>query len=159
MKFFTATAVFLALFFSISYAKDYEIVISRVGGNLYWVQAEDLYIQTEYCFEYSESDKATLRMDGETGELVFSEKNKCDVKGLYRKNQLGAGTYPVTVSREDDNWYVFAGRLVALNTEGCLSLVENAAAELKIDEIGNGTLTLEGEECTVKGIYSKVQIQ
>ncbi|MDX2480520.1 MAG: hypothetical protein QNK24_09305 [Desulfuromusa sp.] len=161
----TMTVVLLAFLMITPYAfaVEYKVNVVQKGGNLYWAETEKMYIQTEYCFEGAETAVLLLRMTGDIGEEVtFTESgHKCDVKMLYGQTQLNAGEYALTVSREDDNWYVMDGKDVALNTNGCLSLVENMVARLQINEDGTGTLSLPDadEECTVEGIYSKAKLE
>ena len=156
--------VFLVILLSGSslFAAEYQVNVVRRGGNLYWAETEKMYIQTEYCFESSDSAVVTLRIDGDTSDITFAESgDKCDVKMLYGRTQLKAGKYSIKVSREDDNWYRIMTKSVALNTAGCLSLVDNMRADLQVKDDGTAILSLPeaDEECTVTGIYSKAQLQ
>ena len=156
--------VFLVLMLSAAplFAVEYQINVVRQGGNLYWAETEKMYIQTEYCVENSDSAAVTLRMDGDSGDITFKASgDKCAVKMIYGQTQLDAGQYLIKVSREDDNWYKIVTKQMALNTDGCLSLVDNMEASLQINEDGTGILSLPeaDEQCAVKGVYSKGQLQ
>jgi len=144
------------------FAIEYQVNVVRQGGNLYWAETENMFIQTEYCFESSDAATAMLRMDGDSGEVTFTDSgHKCTVKMIYGQTQLKAGKYSIKVSREDDNWYGIVAKKMALNTNGCLSLVDNMQANLQINEDGTGVLSLPeaDEECIVDGVYSKAQLQ
>ncbi|RLB69787.1 MAG: hypothetical protein DRH07_09980 [Deltaproteobacteria bacterium] len=159
-----AVMVFLAILLSTVplFAVEYQIDVVRQGGNLYWAETEKMYIQTEYCVENSDSAAVTLQMDGDRGDMTFKESGgRCDVKMIYGQTQLEAGEYLIKVSREDDDWYKIVDKQMALNTDGCFSLVDNKEASLQINEDGTGTLSLHeaDEKCAVKGVYSKGQLQ
>ncbi len=162
MRIMTAVLLVIPMLVSHAFALEYEISVDRKGGNLYWAAAEKIYLQTEYCFEDVETATLLLRMDGDTGEVTFKESgHKCDVKMVYGETQLKAGEYRITVSWVDDNWYGITGQEVALNTSGCLSMVENMEGRLQINEEGPSILSLPDadEECTVDGVFSKAKIE
>lgn len=144
------------------FAVEYQVNVVRQGGNLYWAEAEKMYIQTEYCFEGPDSAAAMLQMDGNVGDITFTESGyKCAVKMIYGRTQLKTGRYSIKVTRDDDNWYGIVAKKMALDTDGCLSLVENMQASLQMNEDGTGVLILPGadEKCTVDGVYSQAQLQ
>jgi SHS2 domain-containing protein len=144
------------------FAVEYQVNVVRQGGNLYWAEKENMFIQTEYCFESSDTATVMLRMDGDSGEITFKlSGHKCAVKMIYGQTQLKAGNYSIKVSREDDNWYRIVAKKIGLKTNGCLSLVDNMQANLQINEDGTGILSLPeaDEECTVDGVYSQAQLQ
>ncbi|MCK5681452.1 hypothetical protein KAI46_11650 [bacterium] len=156
--------VFLVILISVTplLAVEAQVNVVRQGGNLYWAETEQMYIQTEYCFEDSDTAAAVLRMDGDSGEITFTASgHKCAVKMIYGQTQLKAGKYSIKVSREDDNWYEIVAKKMALNTNGCLSLVENMQATLQINADGTGILSLPkaDEECLVDGVYSQGQLR
>ncbi|MDA3904345.1 MAG: hypothetical protein PF441_12965 [Desulfuromusa sp.] len=162
MKIVTAVLLMIPMLVSHAFALEYEINVARRGGNLYWAAAEKIYIQTEYCFEDAETAALLLRMDGDSGEITFNESGvKCDVKMVYGQTQLQAGEYRIKVNWEDDNWYRIEGQEVALNTNGCLSMVESMEGRLQINEEGPSILSLPDadEECTVDGVFSKAKIE
>ena len=85
---------------------EYRVTVTRESSNLYRVIGEDIYIETRYCYEYVYSEDSLLRMDGRTGSIIFLDAGEsCDVKGVYGRSDPGSGTYSVTVSHEDDDWY------------------------------------------------------
>ncbi|MCK5825896.1 MAG: hypothetical protein KAG93_02580 [Desulfuromusa sp.] len=156
--------VFLTVLLSVAplFAIEYQVNVVRQGGNLYWAETEKMYIQTKYCFENFDTSAAILRMDGDSGEIAFAKSgHKCAVKMIYGRTELKAGKYSIKVSREDDNWYEIVAKKMALNTNGCLSLVENMQAILQINADGTGVLSLSeaDEECQVDGVYSQGQLQ
>ena len=155
--------IFLMVLLSVAplFAIEYQVNVVRQGENLYWAETEKMFIQTEYCFESSAAATAMLRMDGDRGEVTFTDSgHKCAVRMIYGRTQLKAGKYSIKVSREDDNWYGIVAKKMALNTNGCLSLVDNIQANLQINEDGTGILSLPeaDEECTVDGVYSQAQL-
>lgn len=144
------------------FAVEYQVNVMQKGGNLYWAATEKMVIQTEYCFESADPAVLLLRMDGDRGEITFTESGrKCDVKMIYGQTQLEAGKYAIKVSRDDDNWYGIVGKNMALNTNGCLSLVDDMQASLQMNADGTGTLSIPDadEECAVEGVYSKAELQ
>jgi len=152
----------LLMISSPAFAVEYEVNIVQKGGNLYWAETEQMYIQTAYCFESAEAAVALLRMDGDSGEITFKKSGgKCDVKMIYGQTELEPGKYPIRVTRDDDDWYGIVGKNMALNTNGCLTLVDNMQASLQMNEDGTATLSIPDadEECTVEGVYSKAQLQ
>ena len=64
------------------------------------------------------------------------------------------------MSRDDDNWYGIVGKNMAINTAGCLSLVDDMQANLQMNADGSGTLSIPDadEECTVEGVFSKAEL-
>ena len=154
-------AVFLgATLFSVTVcAEEYEINVVQKGGNLFWEAEQELFIQTEYCFVDVGTTQARLQMESESGILIFSEKSRCAIKGLFGKSELAEGTYTLDVTREDDNWYVIDGKNAALNTENCLAAADGSRATLTIDAAGGGVMSVENEECSIAGIYSQAQLE
>ena len=151
----------LLLFVTGVWAEEVELKVVRVGANLYQVPAEDLFIQTEYCFEDA-TNKAVVLLLGEAGDrLLFNgPKNGCDIKMVYGRSKVDAGNYQLKVTKVDDDWYGLVDQDVALKTNGCLSQVENVAAEMVINEDGTGTLSIPeaDENCQVEGVYSKAEL-
>ncbi len=144
------------------FAAEYQVNVVRQGGNLYWAEAEKMYIQTEYCFEGSDAAVVMLRVDGDSEDITFVKSgDKCAVTMIYGQTQLKGGKYSLKVSWEDDNWYKIVDKNVALKTDGCLSLVDNMQANLLMNDAGTGTLSLPeaDEECRVEAVYSKAQLQ
>lgn len=162
MKNVAMALLVLLMISSPAFAVEYEVNVVQKGGNLYWAETEQMYIQTEYCFESAEAAVVLLRMDGDSGEITFKNSGgKCDVKMIYGQTELETGRYPIRVTREDDDWYGIVGKSMALNTNGCLTLVDNMQASLQMNEDGTAILSIPeaDEECTVEGVYSKAQLQ
>ncbi len=159
-----AALVFLLILLSTSplFAVEYRVNVVRQGGNLYWAEAEKMYIQTAYCSDGSDAGEAMLRINGDSRDITFPESGyKCDVKMIFGQTELKVGKYSIHVSREDDNWYKIVDKKMALKTDGCFSLVENMQAGLQINADGSGTLSMleADEECAVEGVYSEAQLQ
>lgn len=155
-------SVFLLIFSSTVWAEEFELDVVRQGANIFAVTAEDLFIQTEYCFESVTSARAVLRFAETESMLIFTDqKSQCDVRMVYGRSQLEPGDYKVSVTRDDENWYGIVGDEAALKTNGCLSLVEDAEAKLIINADGTGTLSIPSadEECQVEGVYSKAELK
>ncbi len=160
MKIFAVILCFMPMMLSYAFAEEYEVQVMRQGGNLFLVAEQDIYIQTEYCFEDVDNTTVLLRTGDNGGELIFSESGrKCDIKMIYGKTQLEAGEYSINVSRDDDNWYGIVGQAAALKTNGCLGQVTDVAATLTMNAEGTGTLAVDDEECTVEKVYSETEIQ
>ena len=83
----------ITLLFAMS--TDYEVQITRKYQNLYKVDNTDIWIQTKYCYEYSNSEKAILKYTGygySKGELIFKNGSKYDVEEIYEGTQVNRGT-------------------------------------------------------------------
>lgn len=150
------------LSFTLVGAEEFELNVVRAGANLYEVPAEDLYVQTEYCFEVEEKASVLLRLEDAEKSMTFSDSGaRCDVILVYGRTTLEAGNYNLTVTRVDDNWYGLDGEDAALKTSGCLSLVEQADAKLEMKDDGTGVLRIPSvdEECQVEGVYTKAELK
>lgn len=159
MKFFRIIIVTFLIFPYIALADNYEVSVTRKGRNIYKVDGKDIYIQTRYCYEYVYSENAFLKMHGYTGEIIFLDSGgKCDVKAVYGRSKQSAGKYAVTINREDDDWYEIWGTGIYIKTSGCLSLALGEEAVLSISAGGYGTLYVEGNQCMVEGLYSKMRL-
>ena len=150
------------LFTSISVgvmADNYEISVTRKGNNLYKIDSENILIHTRYCYEYVYYEESFLKMNGNSGEIIFLDSGgKCDVKAVYGSIEQEAGKYSVTISREDDDWYEIWGQDVYLKTSTCLSLALGEDAVLALSAGGYGTLYIDGDECMVEGVYSSMSL-
>lgn len=143
-------------------ALEYTLEVNRVGGNLYHAPAEDLYLETQYCFASADPARVGLEVaDGTRGTLTFSASGEqCQVSGFYGPTDLEPGEYTLSVTRADDNWYAIDGQDAVLLTAGCLSLVDSTPGNLQVSEDGSKTLSLPeaGEECSVTGIYTTIEV-
>jgi hypothetical protein len=144
---------------SVVIAGSYDISVTRKGSNLYKVDGENIFIHTRYCYEYVYYENSFLRMNGYSGEIIFTDSGgKCDVKEVYGPSDQVAGKYSVTISREDDDWYEVWGQGTYIKTKGCLDLAFGESAVLVLTAGGYGTLYLEDDECTVEGVYSRMSL-
>jgi len=147
--------VFIFLSFGVN-ADNYEVSVTRKGSNLYKVDGKDILIQTRYCYEYVYYEESFLKMNGYSGEIIFTDSgSRCDVKGVYGSSEKEAGKYSVTISQEADDWYEVWGEGLYIKTSSCLSLALVEDAILALSSGGYGTLHIEDEECMVEGVYSK----
>ncbi len=65
-------------------ADNYEVSVTRASSNLYKVDGKNIFIQTSYCYEYVYYENSFLKMNGFTGEIIFTDSGgKCDVKAIY----------------------------------------------------------------------------
>ena len=99
-------------------AERYEVHLTRKDRNLYKVDGTSFWVQTQYCYVYGYGEEAVLN----ASEVVFlDEGEKCDVKQALKETSVSAGTYKVSLTREDDNLYsALDGTLV--QTRLCLNL-------------------------------------
>ena len=140
-------------------ADNYEINVTRKGSNLYKVTGENIFIHTRYCYEYVYYEESFLRMNGYSGEIIFTNSgDKCNVKAVYGPSEQEAGNYSVTINREDDDWYEIWGEGIYIKTSACLSLALAEDAVLVLSAEGYGTLYVEDDECAVEGIYSRIRL-
>lgn len=151
--------VSILVFSSAAMAENYEISVTRKGSNLYKVDLKDIFIHTRYCYEYAYSETSILKMSGTSGEIIFTEANdSCQVKAVYGKSEQAPGNFMVTVNREDDDWYEVFGQGIYIKTSACISLALGTEAVLTIAAGGYGTLHIEGNQCMVEGIYSRLRL-
>lgn len=141
-------------------AENYEVSLTRKGSNVYKIDAEDIIIQTRYCYVYAYSEEAIFKASGYGGEVIFFDsKDKCDVKAVFGASKQKPGKYAVTVSREDDDWYEVIGTNSYIKTSSCLSLALGEEAYLTISAPGFGQLRFEdGNDCMVEGVYTKLRL-
>lgn len=141
-------------------AENYEVSLTRKGGNVYKIDGKDIIIQTRYCYVYAYSEEAIFKASGYGGELIFFDsKDKCDVKAVFGLSKQKPGKYVVTVSREDDDWYEVLGTNSYIKTSTCLSLALGEEAYLTISASGFGQLRFEdGDDCMVEGVYTKLRL-
>lgn len=152
-------ALLLSLFSLGANADNYEVSVTRKGSNLYKVDGKNIFIHTRYCYEYVYSEESFLKMNGFSGEIIFTDSGgKCDVKATYGPSEQGAGKYSVTINREDDDWYEIWGQGIYIKTSACLSLALGEDAVLSLTAAGYGTLYVDDEECMVEGVYSKMNL-
>jgi len=54
---------------------NYVVKVTRKGSNLYKVDDKNIYIQTKYCYEYSNSQEVVLKVEGSygytKGKIIF----------------------------------------------------------------------------------------
>ena len=159
MKILRVLMIVVLLFPNMAGAENYEVSVSRKGSNLYKIDSENIYIHTRYCYEYVYSESAFLKMSGYSGDIIFLDSGgKCDVKAIYGPSEQKPGEYTVTINREDNDWYEVWGTGIYIKTIGCLSLALGQQAVLSISTDGYGTLYVEGNQCIVEGLYSKMRL-
>lgn len=149
-----------AFMFSFSFADTYGLTVSREDSNRYKVSGMDVYIQTNYCYEYAYYQESLLDMLGRTGEITFVDSgNSCPVSGVYADAGIRSGSYSVTVTRKDSNWYEIFGKDLFIETSLCLNLAIMDDATLDISYGGKGTIYFErGQSCSVKGVFSRLSL-
>ena len=141
-------------------AENYEVNLTRKGSNVYKIDGKDIIIQTRYCYVYAYSEEAIFKASGYGGEVIFFDsKDKCDVKAVFGVSKQKPGTYAVTVSREDDDWYEVFGTSSYIKTSSCLSLALGEEASLTIANSGFGRLRFkDGNDCMVEAVYTKLRL-
>jgi hypothetical protein len=144
---------------STAYAQNYQVSVTRKDANLYKVDGQQIYIRTNYCYEYAYGDAAILEAIGGAGDLKFLEsKDECPVKAILGMSQQVPGKYQVEVTQEGDDWYEIFGQNLFVHTSGCFSMAMNENAILDLYTSTAGSLEIDGDECTVDGIYAKLRL-
>jgi hypothetical protein len=154
-----AIALAVSTIVPLAVAENYEITVTRKGANLYKVDGKEIFIRTKYCYEYAYSETAILDAYGTAGDLKFPESgSECTVKAVFGKSKQNAGKYVVQVSQDNDDWYEVFGQGIYIHTNSCLSIAMNEDAILDLSPGGYGSLQIDGEHCTVEGVYSKLKL-
>ena len=155
-----ALVSFLALCLTTpAFAESYEVSVTRAGSELYKVDREDVFIYTSGCYKYVSNESSSLEMRGYTGDISFTDSGgKCKVKAVYGRTDPEVGNYPVTVRRRGNDWYEIRGQGMYIRTSSCPSRALDEDAILALSSGGVGTLSVEGDECEVEGIYSRMQM-
>ena len=155
-----AFVLFLALCFTTpAFAESYGVNVTRAGTDIYKVVSEDIFIHTTGCYKYVTDERSFLNMRGLTGDIDFVDSGgKCKVRAVYGRRAPEVGNYPVTISRRGDDWYEIRGQSMYIKTRSCPSRALGKDAVLSLSSAGDGTLNVEGDECTVEGVYSRLQM-
>jgi len=150
----------ILLLSSFALADTYGVTVSREDSNIYQVATEEIYIHTNYCYEFGYYEDATLDMWGLTGELTFENSNQtCSVSGVYADASSKSGSYTVRVTRKDNNWYEIFGTDLYVKTNLCLSLAIMEEATLELNAMGTGMLYFgRNQSCMVKGVFSRLSL-
>jgi hypothetical protein len=146
----------------IAMAQELEVNVVRYGSDLYEISGQDLFIQTDGCYEGSERADIFLKLDDSGDRIQFKKSgNSCDIGMVYGRSQLDPGDYKFSVSRADEGWYEIDGQDGAFKTTGCYSLVENVDVRVFMQDGGHGTLAIltENEECRIDGVYGKAELK
>jgi hypothetical protein len=137
-------------------ADRYEVSLTRKDSNLYKVDGQPYWVQTRYCYIYGYGEEAVLS----AYEVVFlDDAEKCDVKRILKEMQPSAGTYKVSLSREDDDLYSTVDGIF-VRTTMCLSLALGEDAILRLNGYGGGTVMFldDDDRCNVEGVYSQARL-
>ncbi|MGF6455283.1 hypothetical protein [Pseudomonas frederiksbergensis] len=152
-------ALAMSAFTPLAMADIYEISVTRKGANLYKVDGKEIFIRTQYCYEYAYSETAILEAYGTVGDLKFVDSSsECPVKAIFGKSKQTSGKYAVQVSQDNDDWYEVYGQGIYIHTNGCFSMAMNEDATLDLSAGGYGSLLIDGDQCSVEGIYSKLKL-
>jgi Domain of unknown function (DUF4124) len=66
-------------------AGRYEVIVKKIGSNLYQDISTRIIIKTRACIEPADGDESVLDWSGAYGELFFKNTNKsCMVKKVYK---------------------------------------------------------------------------
>ena len=71
-------------------AETYRVTVTRKDDNLYKIDGTKLYIKTNYCYEYSYSEKAILvyQRNSMRNKLIFDQRpgrsRECQVEDLLQ---------------------------------------------------------------------------
>lgn len=138
-------------------ARDrYEVSLTRKDRNLYKVDGQPYWVQTRYCYVYAYGEEAALN-DYEV--VFFDSEEKCDVKRILREASVSPGTYRVSLTHEDDDFYSTLDDMF-IKTSMCLSLTVGGEAILRLNGYGGGTVFFldEDESCDVEAVFSRVRL-
>lgn len=85
MKLRIYIALVFAIISSVAYAEYYKVNVKRVDQDLYKTD-NGLYIQTQFCYEYTFGDNAVLKFQQYSydNKLIFDSGTSCDVKKVFK---------------------------------------------------------------------------
>ena len=78
--FLLMTIIVLLVQTQFAFAKRYDVDVTRKGSNLYNITGQDLYVHTQYCYEYVYYESSILIMNGFSGEIIFGKNYGKDSK-------------------------------------------------------------------------------
>lgn len=142
-----------------AFSDSFDMTLTRKSNNIYKVLGKDAFIQTRYCYEYAYGEGAIVNTSGGAGEIMFTRSgNRCDIKNVFSHEEIKAGTYQITVSRDEYDLYHIEGGDSYVKTSLCLELSLSEKAFLVVTDDGGGYLHINQRECMIDGIYSKVKM-
>jgi hypothetical protein len=79
------TIVLVATIPALAYAEYYKVNLKRVDQDLYKTTT-GVYIQTQYCFEFTFGDDAVLKYEDYSydNKLIFSSGTSCGVVKVFK---------------------------------------------------------------------------
>jgi hypothetical protein len=86
MKTFIIIALAIATLLPVAaYAEFYKVNVRRIEQDLY-KSSSGLFIQTQYCYEYTYGDDAVLKYEqyGYDNKLIFNSGTSCHVKKVFK---------------------------------------------------------------------------
>jgi hypothetical protein len=83
-----ALAVFATSLPTLARADDYQVSVTRIDQDLYKTDT-NIYIKTQFCYEFATGDDAILVYDGLPGsfdnKIIFTQDNQvCRVTGVFQ---------------------------------------------------------------------------
>ena len=162
MRLFTILMFALCLFPRTLIGGEYKEVVSSFDNDFYKIDTKSILIRTENCLEDVRSQQVLARINGRSGEMVFSASgNRCTIRGVYSTSGYRVGNYRVDISREEENWYKISDQEIYIRTEDCLIYAFGQEGLLSVSTVGksgSGSLHFEGEACRVTGLYSPMEL-
>ena len=86
MKYTVLLALSFAIYIPISAnAEYYKVNVKRIEKDLYKTDT-GLYIQTQYCYEYTYGDSAILKYEQYSydNKIIFDSGTSCDIKKVFK---------------------------------------------------------------------------
>lgn len=137
-----------------AHADLYKFSVRRLERNFYELDSGKAYLITRYCYEYAYGEEAIV--DDESDEIRF-DGGKCDIDKVLVPKDQRAGTYKVTVRREEDDFYEINFSGLYAKTDYCFQYVYGSDAVLSWNGYG-GKLTFEdGQTCRVSKFLSAIK--
>jgi hypothetical protein len=68
-----------------THAEFYKVNVKRIDKDLYKADS-GIFIQTQYCYEYTYGDEAVLKYDQYSfdNKIIFNSGTTCDVKKVFK---------------------------------------------------------------------------
>jgi hypothetical protein len=141
---------------------SYAVQVSRRDTDLYELEGNLGFVETQRCPELAQATGAILTMAGLRGLLSFPGSGMdCRVLRYYARAALSAGSYQSTVGWRRSDWYSLtdsqSNESYRARTAACTEVMDPQPAQVTIDAAQRGSFGMVGaaglSTCQVVQLY------